>query len=110
TEWRQAFQITASMIENEVETNRVIEWMKHYKPAIPSVFSVVPMVYVLISLVSLIGYGLGWIPGIALLFVFLGGLAITGIFLNRISRLYLDAGKMKETFAQYSKLIKAIEE
>ncbi|UKN01789.1 DNA mismatch repair protein MutS [Paracrocinitomix mangrovi] len=107
--WRQNFQVTASMIENEVETKGVISWIKSYKHAIPKLFSLVPFIFSIASLAVFVLYGLEMIQlGIVVLWFFTG-LLITMIFFKKINVLYADAGKMRETFSQYSKMIAAIE-
>lgn len=109
-DWRQHFQVTARLIANEVATHHVVQWIKNYKPVFAKFMAVLPMIYGFISLGIFIAYGFGYVAGFYVALVFFGGLGITGIFLKKINRLYADAGKMKETFAQYSKLLSAVED
>lgn len=108
-DWRQAYQLTASMIENEVDTERVVGWMKRYQSVIPKIFSVLPLLYLTLSIVIIALYGVGYVSGSLVLYVYLGGLGISGLYLKKINQLYADAGKMRETFMQYSKLLQMIE-
>lgn len=109
-DWRQHFEVTASLIQSEVETFRIIKWMQSYVDVIPKIFRFVPFTYSVISLAVIGLYGFSLIPGNFIVYDFVLGLAISGLFLKKINTLYQDAGKMKETFAQYGKLIKAIED
>lgn len=108
-DWRQHFQVTASLIQSEVETFKIIKWMQSYIDVIPKIFRYIPFVYSLLSLATIVLYGFNVVPGNFIVYAFVLGLAISGLFLKKINGLYQDAGKMKETFAQYGKLIKAIE-
>lgn len=108
-EWRQHFEATARIIENEVDSDVILKWIKSYKAQIPKAFHRVPLIFSILSF-GLIGcWGAGWLPGIYLGAWFFVGLGITGLYLKKITNLYKDCGKTQETFSQYSKLILAIE-
>jgi hypothetical protein len=110
SDWRQHYQVTASLIQDEVETDRVVKWLSSYQSVIPKVFKFLPLIFSLISLAVIVVYGIGMVHGAAVFAVYIVGINITGIYLKKINKLYNDAGKMRETFAQYAKLIKAIED
>ncbi len=108
--WRQHFQITASMVENEKETDGMLVWLKNYESVIPKTLRFLPMIFSVFSLFAIVAYSLDFLPGKYLFYLFLVGLAITGKYVKPITKLYQNASKMQETFVQYSKLLEAIEE
>ncbi|MBD3637178.1 MAG: DNA mismatch repair protein MutS [Crocinitomicaceae bacterium] len=108
-DWRQHYQVTASMIQNEVATQDMVDWMKNHKAVIPKMFSWVPLFFGLLSLTIIVLYGIGIVPGRLVLLEFFLGIAISGLYVKKVTGLYAEAGRMKETFSQYSKLIHAIE-
>jgi len=109
-EWRQHYQVTASLIEDEVDTNRILNWIKNYKTVLPKLFAVLPTVFSLISLAGFVVYGFEIITGTHLLLWFLCGIGLTFVYFTKVSKLYNDATKMKATFQQYAKLLEAIEQ
>lgn len=108
-EWRQRFQVTASMIENEVDANAVLHWMHNHKRSIPKVFKWLPIVFSVGSLGVIVLYGLGYFGFLSFLTYYLIGAAITFAFIGKINELYERAGLMKETLSQFSTLIWAVE-
>jgi hypothetical protein len=108
-EWRQHYQVTASLIEDEVDTSRILNWIKNYNTVLPKLFGFLPNVFSLISLAGFVLYGFGYITGAHLLLWFLCGVGMTFIYFSKVSKLYNDATKMKATFQQYAKLLEAIE-
>lgn len=107
--WRQEFSAIGNLIKIQHSTNAITQWMKNYKPKLPGVmaflpriFSAVSLVIFLLVLIDIISYHylLGW------LFI---GLGISGLYLKKINAIYNDAGKAKETFAHYHKLLDKIE-
>ena len=109
-DWRQNYQVTASMVKDEVSTSRMVDWMKNYEPVISKMFAYFPIIFAVLSLTTIVLYGIGIFPARFVLIQFVTGLAISGSFVKKVNKLYNDAGKMKETFTQYSKLILFIEE
>ncbi|TXG36831.1 MutS-related protein [Seonamhaeicola maritimus] len=108
--WRQYYSATSSLVTVETPAKEIIHWLKHYKPFLPnmmkwlpigfSVATVVLFVFILLNIVdvSLLGY---W------LFI---GLGITGRYVKKTNVLSLYTDKVKDTFRQYSQLLKHIEE
>lgn len=110
SDWRQSFFVHAGMIEQEVEKERVIDWMKTHQASISTHFKWISLVYLFLSLGVMVVFGLGIIPGEWVLANLFLGLGITSFSLKKINKLYRDAGEMKETFSQYAKLIRMLEE
>ena len=108
-DWRQHFQITASLVENEKETDAMLDWIKNYQPVIPNYLRFLPLVFSIFSLIAIGTYFADLLPGRYLLYWFLIGLAITGKFVKPITKLYQSASKMQDTFTQYAHLLDAIE-
>lgn len=108
-EWRQHFEASAKIIENEVNSDEIINWIKSYESQIPKAFSRIPLIFSILSFGMIAAWGAGYLAGIYLGIWFFVGLGITGLYLKKVAKLYKDCGKTQETFAQYSKLILAIE-
>ena len=109
TTWRQHFKATAALVETEVPSNSVVKWINEYVPFVPSLFTYLPIIFSLFSL-SVFGlYGFGVIPSSYLLYWLLVGIFISGFYVKRITKLYNTANQVKDTFAQYAKLLEAVE-
>jgi ABC-type branched-subunit amino acid transport system ATPase component len=108
-DWRQHYQVVASLIDSEAKSRNVINWVKNYQPIIPINFKYIPALFALGSLLVLVLYGIGRIPGVgvgAWLFI---GLGITGTYIKKITQLSNSASQAKDILSQYAKLIAAIE-
>lgn len=109
-DWRQEYQVVASLIEDEVESRRVVNWMKEYQTVIPNTFKYIPTVFSIASVAVIVLYGMGIMSGVATgAWVFLG-LGITGSYIKKISQLSVKASQAKDILSQYGKLIGAIEQ
>ena len=109
TKWRQHYSATSSLVSVETPAKEIIGWLKDYKTFLPAIAKWLPITFTIVTVVllaftltniinaSIIGY---W------LFV---GLAITGRYVKKISMLSLSVDKVKDTFRQYSLLLKLIE-
>ena len=107
--WRQHFQITASLIEKENQTEAMLKWIKNYQPIIPQYLRFLPFIFSLFSIVAIGGYFMDLLPGKYLLYWFLIGLMITGKYVKKVTHLYQSASKMQDTFTQYAHLLDGIE-
>jgi len=108
-DWRQHFQITASLIEKENQTEAMLKWIQDYQPIIPQSIRLLPYVYSLFSVVAIGSYFMDFLPGKYLLYWFLMGLMITGKYVKKVTHLYQSASKMQDTFTQYAQLLDGIE-
>lgn len=107
--WRQNFQVIASLIDNSIDHNIILNWLRKYKPVIPSIFKWLPAIMSLLSFVIFGLYGFDIISGKWLgLWVFVG-LGITGVFFQKVSKLYQSTSQMTTVFAQYADLLEEIE-
>lgn len=109
-EWRQHFRASATLIKTRIPSGKVLQWLRNYAPFAPKVFRWLPPVFGMISLTGLILLSLSVIPWQWLAGWFFVGLAISGPYVKRITRLYNEGNAMKETLSQFSVLLKAIEE
>ncbi len=108
-DWRQSFQATGLIIEQEVDANEIVKWAANYKNKISKAFAWIPYVFNGLSMVLIALYAIGLIPGLALGGWFLFGLLLTSTKLKFITKLANDGGKVQETISQYGRLISAIE-
>ena len=107
--WRQEFSAIGSLVKIQHSAQAIIGWIKDYKTTLPNIMSVLPMIFTAISVILL---GLVFFDIISyqiLMLWFLIGLGISGVFLKKINKIYNDAGKAKDTFSQYYKLLDKIE-
>lgn len=109
-DWRQHFTATAVLIKVETSTQSIVDWLHSYKSFIPTSLKYLPMIF---SLISFLIIGLSFsqiIPFSILLLWILLGLGITGRFLKKVNNLSLHTNQAKDTFQQYSQLLKHIED
>lgn len=108
--WRQNFQTIASLVDSKIENTAILDWLKHYKLAIPKLFKFLPLIVSVISIALMVIFGLGFIS-IGYLYVwFFVGVGITGVYFKKINLLYASASQMTDTFSQYAKLLLEIEQ
>ena len=108
-DWRQDYQITASIVKKDRSIENMLDWIKNYQAYVPAAFRFLPYIFSAISIVLLTIYFLDILPGKFLFFWFLLGLGLTGKFVKRTTVLYNNASQMQDTFGQYSKLLFRIE-
>lgn len=108
--WRQEFSAVASLTKTETSTKVITKWLCNYSPFIPQIIQHVPMVFSLVSIGAIILYFLSIIPESMLFLWLMLGLAITGIFTKKITKLAFDTAKIQSTFEQYNKLLTILEE
>ena len=108
-DWRQNYQIIASLVEKEKQSQGMLAWIKSYQTFVPSLFRILPYVFSVLSIGLITIYFLDLLPGKYLLFWFLLGLLITGKYVKKVTALFNSASTMQETFGQYARLLEAIE-
>lgn len=108
--WVMNFQVTADLIKEKEESGSIPGRIKSYQTRLsgigkylPTAFSILSGVLLVLTIIGLVQSGLF----IAWFFI---GLAISGIYFRKITQLYMVAGKMTETFRQYSLLLNEIED
>ncbi len=108
-EWRQHFSAHASLIVQQMPIDGVIKWLQSYSSFVPKVMRYLPLLFLLTTLILIIGniWG-GW----SLNFLFywiLVGLGISASYLGSIRRLADTSDRVKSIFKQYFKLLEIIE-
>ncbi|MGM0634573.1 MAG: MutS-related protein [Bacteroidota bacterium] len=109
-DFRQNFYAESQLIETEVSTKSIIEWVSNYKAFVPSFMRWIPKVFSVLSLLVLLAFFTGFISGLQLLLWFFIGLVITSVFVKKVNLLSTYINQAQNTFQQYYKLLKAIED
>ena len=107
--WRQRFSGIARLVDTEVASETVVNWLKDYQSFIPKRAKVASRFFSLISILAFVLYFIDVIPGWAVFTLFMTGLIISGRYLKGVSSLSNLTGKAQSTFDQYHKLLSEIE-
>lgn len=109
TEWRQLYSATASLIEVETSAKTIINWLKNHQSFLPKTMKWFPFVF-LGGTIVMFSLFFSKVMSIAFLgYWLLLGLVITGAFVKKINEMAFHTAKIKETFKQYTLLLKQIE-
>lgn len=109
-EWRQNFSAIATLVSTETKYTTIIRWIRDYRPFVPSLMKILPMIFRVLSLIVWVLYFSDFISGWILFGWFFLGLGITGRYLRNINKLSADTSKIQGTFQQYQKLITELEQ
>ena len=107
--WRQHFSALASLVNVKNKSSLTKKWLIHYKTILPKYLSIIQSIFSLISLVLL---GLVFFSIISfsyLLCWFFIGLFITGSYVKKTTKLYVDTNDIRAVFKQYYPLLREIE-
>jgi len=107
--WRQQFSAIASLVKVQFSARIIVDWIHNYKVVFPQFFSFLPLLFSAISFLLIILFSFQIIASQILLFWFFFGLGVSGYYLKKVNKLYVDASKAKDTFRQYHKLLNEIE-
>ncbi|MAZ71859.1 MAG: DNA mismatch repair protein MutS [Flavobacteriaceae bacterium] len=107
--WRQHFSAVASLVKTEISSDRVVTWLKYYKPFTPKWIKGVAEGFSILSVAFMALYFFEVISGYILFGWFLLGLAISGRYLKKVNDLSQHTSKIQSTFEQFYKLISEIE-
>ena len=108
--WRQGFSAVASLVKTEVGSDTIELWLAGYRSFVPKVMRILPWIYSAFSSAILVLIATDVLPISTLVALLFLGLAITGRYTKKISRLTANATKAQNTFEQYNRLILQIEE
>ena len=108
--WRQRFLALAKMVNVEVDHKTIISWIHGYKSFLPSIMTFLPFVFASASIIFTVLLVFNVVSFYFLVIWFFIGLFINFPYFQRINHLYLDAGRIKDTFKQYHSLLQEIEE
>ncbi|PKG50714.1 MutS-related protein [Olleya sp. 1-3] len=109
SDWRQQFQANASLIKVETKGATILKFLKAHESILPKNIKILPLV---VSVLTIIIIGLAIakiIPPITIGYWLFVGLFVTGRYVKKINGLSANADKMRDTFRQYTSLLKAIE-
>lgn len=109
-QWRQDFSATASLAKTETGTGAIVSWLQSYKPFVPKIMKVLPLVFSVISVTLVVLYFLDFVWESVLLYWLVFGFLLTGIFSKNMMHLGTSTGKIQSTFEQYNQLLKLIED
>ncbi len=107
--WRQQFSAIASLVNVQHSAKEIASWIHNYKSTFPKFLSFLPIAFSIISLFIIVLASLQIINTQLLIIWFFIGLGISGFYLKKVNKLYVDASKAKDTFKQYHKLLNEIE-
>ena len=107
--WRQHFSAIASLVKVQHPAKVIVDWIHNYKSVFPQFLSFLPTIFSLVSLAFIVLAGLEIINAQVVIIWFFIGLGISGRYLKKVNKIYEDAGKAKDTFKQYHKLLHEIE-
>lgn len=108
--WRQRFSAIGVLVKVDFHVPQILKWIQIYEAILPKIMSFLPQIFSAISVLLIALVFIGVIEYPILLFWFLIGLGISGVFIKKVNSIYQDAGKAKQTFQQYHKLLSIIEE
>lgn len=107
--WRQNYSASTKMIDTEVSSKAIFVWLNEYKSFISKPLYFLGLLFPFITL-SIFGlYFFNFLSESVLLYNLLGGLAITSIFLKKITKLSTHASEFKGVMSQYANLLVEIE-
>ncbi|RKR14198.1 MutS-like protein [Maribacter vaceletii] len=107
--WRQEYSAIASMTKTETSVHVIEKWLGNYTPFMPKIMQYIPLVFSILSIGVFCFYFLDKLPESSLIIWLFVGLAITGIYTRKITRLGANASKVQNTFEQYNQLLTIIE-
>ncbi|MFT6500652.1 MAG: energy-coupling factor transporter ATP-binding protein EcfA2 [Crocinitomicaceae bacterium] len=108
-EWRQKYTVVASLIESDIQSQDILKWVKNYKTFVPPFLNWFPILFSTLSLALFTTYVLDLVPIGALIGWMFLGFTISGVYFKKVTALYNITSKINDTLAQYSKLLKLIE-
>lgn len=109
SDWRQQFQANASLIKVETKGATILKFLKAHESILPKHIKILPLVVSVLTII-IIGLAIAKItPPITIGYWLFVGLFVTGRYVKKINGLSANADKMRDTFRQYTSLLKAIE-
>lgn len=108
-EWRQEFSAIGNMIRVQFPVKDIINWIQNYRSILPNFMAFLPKFFSGISGLLIILILIGFIGYPILIIWFLIGLGISGVYNKKVNSIYNKAGRAKQTFRQYHKLLSIIE-
>jgi len=107
--WRQNFSAIASLVNINTKAESIVNWLNNHTSFLPNFISFLPTLFFGISTALFTLHLFGYIGFIYILMWFLIGLITTGFYLKKVSSVYSNANRAKDTFKQYHQLLLQIE-
>ncbi|ETN93910.1 MutS-related protein [Zhouia amylolytica] len=108
--WRQVYSAIANLIESDLSTKTIVNWIKGYQSFTPKYAKPISIGFSIISLGVITTAILNIIPESFAIYWFFIGLTITGRYFKKTNLLSDRSGKAKEVLQQYHQLLNLIEE
>ena len=108
-DWRQHFQVTASLTDKSFHPKTLVSWMTSYQPVLSKKLKLLPYIISALSLIVITLNAFDVISTKTLMLYFFIGLTISGAYFKRITTIYTSASKAKDMLSSYSKLLDLIE-
>lgn len=108
--WRQKFSAYAALSKSEISTKDVVRLLKNHSFFVPKIMQWLPLVFSVLSIGVFVALFAEIINLKQVLFWFLIGLGITGVYLKKINKLSEDTSKIQEVFQQYRYLLSLVEQ
>ena len=108
-DWIQHFTASAHLMEVTTNSKTITGWLNKYTPFIPSYFNWLPTLFSLLSIVIITLSLLSLLPSSVVIYWLMFGLLITLKYTKKINRLALDVNTVVGIFKQYSPLLEKIE-
>ncbi|BAO55177.1 MutS-related protein [Nonlabens marinus] len=108
-DFRQEYEATARLLENNTRPTVIVDWIKSYKPFVPYIYSWLCYLQFAFSLITAVLYGMDVIGGYWLAGVFFIGLLISGRYVKQLLILHNYISELEGFFIQYGKLLELIE-
>lgn len=108
-EWRQLFTAKATLIETEIPTNVIVDWLHNYPPFVPKIIRWLPYIFGVLSIGIIISSTLQIIPLHYMAYWLVFGIFIIGFVFKKVNMLSMHTSKIKDTFRQYALLLDQIE-
>lgn len=110
SDWRQDYSAEARILKSDVTPETVVKWVKNYEKIVPENMKFIIPVMQISSTAAIVAVLLGFLPEAYLMVWLTVGFGIVGRYLKKINALSIHVGQVQDTFQQYYKLLKRIEE
>ena len=107
--WRQNLSAIATLVKTETPYEVIVSWLKSYEVFVPKYMRIIPLLFSLVSVLSIVLYFMDILNGWGVVLWLLFGLGITGIYVKGINQLSANTTRIQSTFQQYQKLIFELE-
>ncbi|MCK0130257.1 DNA mismatch repair protein MutS [Flavobacteriaceae bacterium F08102] len=108
--WRQHFTAVGKLVKIEETTSNINRWISQYKSVFPKYFAFIPQLFALISLILIVLSAINLLSPNVVVAWFFVGLGITAVYIKKVSKLYQNSNRAKDTFKQYHQLLNEIEQ